>query len=274
MGKEEQFEVLKLKTHVLKVNIHCDGCKIKVKKLLHRIQGVFSVEVDVEKQKVTVQANVDSLTLIKKLTIAGKHAEAWPDDKPSNQAKNNSNNKQQKPGGGKKSKEQQGKQQQQQNKVQHKPLPSYSSDDEEDSDDEKEDNMRMLDKILKQGSNNHTAKKGGNGDANNNATMAAFQRMMNGNANVNGNVAGSGFGLQSQVPMPVNYHGQAHHLPAMARSHNMQQQQPQMMYLRSPQVAPYTGYYPSPYYYQSNQPYNDYVTHLFSDENTRGCVIM
>ncbi|XP_074568752.1 uncharacterized protein LOC141825262 [Curcuma longa] len=263
MGKEEQFEVLKLKTHVLKVNVHCDGCKIEVKKLLHRIQGVFSVEVDVEKQKVTVQANVDSSTLIEKLKRAGKHAEAWP-VKPSNQpAKNNSSNKQQNPGSNKKSK--------QQSKVQHKPLPSYSSDDEDSDDD-----MRMLDKILKQGSSHNAKKKGGNGDANNNATMEALQKMMNGNAN--GNVAPNGFGLQSQVPMPVpvNYHSQAHHLPAMARGHNMQQQQPppQMMYLRSPLVTPYTGYYPSPYYYQSNQPYNDCITHLFSDENTRGCVIM
>lgn len=267
MGKEEQFEVLKLKTHLLKVNIHCDGCKLRVKRLLHRIQGVLSVEVDVEKQKVTVQANVDSSTLIKKLRRAGKHAEVWP-DKPSNQAKNNGSNKQPKPGG----------RNEKQNKVPHKPLPPYSSDednldDKEDSDDS-EDDMLMLDKILKQGSNHNAKKKKGvNGHANNNATMAALQKMMNGNGNGNGNVARSGFGLQSQVPMPVNYHGQAHHLPAMARGHNMQQQQPQM-YLRSPQVAPYTGYYPSPYYYQINQPCNDYVTHLFSDENTRGCVIM
>lgn len=31
-----------LQTHILKVNIHCDGCRLKVKKLLHRIEGTLS----------------------------------------------------------------------------------------------------------------------------------------------------------------------------------------------------------------------------------------
>lgn len=33
------FLYLHLQTCVLKVNIHCDGCKHKVKKLLQRIEG-------------------------------------------------------------------------------------------------------------------------------------------------------------------------------------------------------------------------------------------
>ncbi|KAL6994586.1 hypothetical protein U1Q18_051780, partial [Sarracenia purpurea var. burkii] len=63
---------------VLKVHINCDGCKLKVKKLLRRIEGVYTVEIDTEQHKVTVTGTVDSDTLIKKLTRSGKHAELWP----------------------------------------------------------------------------------------------------------------------------------------------------------------------------------------------------
>ncbi|EPS71104.1 hypothetical protein M569_03655, partial [Genlisea aurea] len=77
MTREEEFKLLKIQTSVLRVNIHCDGCKQKVKKLLHKIEGVYQVNVDCEQQKVTVSGSVDSATLIKKLVRAGKHAELW-----------------------------------------------------------------------------------------------------------------------------------------------------------------------------------------------------
>ncbi|XP_073135635.1 heavy metal-associated isoprenylated plant protein 37 [Henckelia pumila] len=77
MTKDEDFKLLKIQTCVLKVNIHCDGCKHKVKKLLQKIEGVYKVMLDAEVQKVTVSGNVDSQVLIKKLVKAGKHAELW-----------------------------------------------------------------------------------------------------------------------------------------------------------------------------------------------------
>lgn len=40
--------------------------------------GVYSVDIDAEKQKVKVSGNVDSTTLINKLTKSGKYAELWP----------------------------------------------------------------------------------------------------------------------------------------------------------------------------------------------------
>ncbi|GKV42922.1 hypothetical protein SLEP1_g50277 [Rubroshorea leprosula] len=88
MTKEEDFKLLKLQTFVLKVSIHCDGCKQKVKKLLQRIEGVYQVNIDAEQQKVTVSGTVDSATLIKKLVRAGKHAELW--SQKSNQNQNQS----------------------------------------------------------------------------------------------------------------------------------------------------------------------------------------
>ncbi|XP_038876312.1 heavy metal-associated isoprenylated plant protein 37 [Benincasa hispida] len=89
MTKEEDFKLLKFQTCDLRVNIHCDGCRQKVKKLLQRIEGVFQVAIGAENQKVTVLGNVDSTTLINKLVRAGKHAELWsqkanPSQKPKN----------------------------------------------------------------------------------------------------------------------------------------------------------------------------------------------
>ncbi|KAF8392473.1 hypothetical protein HHK36_022815 [Tetracentron sinense] len=86
MSKEE---FLRIQTCVLKVNIHCDGCKQKVKKLLQKIEGVYTTTVDAEQGKVTVSGIVDPNTLIKKLGKAGKYAELWGAQKGSNKNLNN-----------------------------------------------------------------------------------------------------------------------------------------------------------------------------------------
>ncbi|KAM0001955.1 putative heavy metal-associated domain, HMA, heavy metal-associated domain superfamily [Helianthus debilis subsp. tardiflorus] len=72
------FFFLLKQTFSLKVNIHCDGCKHKVRKILKKIEGVYSVDIDSGQQKVNVSGNVDSNTLIKKLIKSGKYAEVWP----------------------------------------------------------------------------------------------------------------------------------------------------------------------------------------------------
>ncbi|XP_047313677.1 heavy metal-associated isoprenylated plant protein 36-like [Impatiens glandulifera] len=81
-GPEEVVEAigepLQYKTWFLKVSIHCEGCKRKVKRILNSIEGVYKVDVDTKQQKVVVTGNIDADTLIKKLVKAGKHAELWP----------------------------------------------------------------------------------------------------------------------------------------------------------------------------------------------------
>ncbi|KAL1192220.1 Heavy metal-associated isoprenylated plant protein 37 [Cardamine amara subsp. amara] len=77
MTKDEDFKLLKIQTFSLRVNIHCEGCNQKVKKLLQRIEGVCLVKIEAEHQKVTVSGSVDSAILISKLVKAGKHAELW-----------------------------------------------------------------------------------------------------------------------------------------------------------------------------------------------------
>ncbi|KAL9320297.1 hypothetical protein ACSQ67_012136 [Phaseolus vulgaris] len=70
-------DFLKIQTCVLKVNIDCDGCAQKVKKILQKIDGVYSVKVDAGEGKVVVAGDVDPEKVVKKLKMGGKHAEIW-----------------------------------------------------------------------------------------------------------------------------------------------------------------------------------------------------
>ncbi|XP_027165838.1 heavy metal-associated isoprenylated plant protein 35-like [Coffea eugenioides] len=77
--------LLQYQTWALKVSIHCQGCKTKVKKVLQSIEGVYAVAID-SQHKVTVTGNIDAQTLIRKLLKTGKHAELWP-EKPAGKDK-------------------------------------------------------------------------------------------------------------------------------------------------------------------------------------------
>ncbi|KAK7337427.1 hypothetical protein VNO77_18002 [Canavalia gladiata] len=85
-------ETLKYQTWVLKVLIHCDGCKKRVKKVLQGIDGVYTTEVDSWQNKVTVTGNVDAETLIKRLSRSGKLVELWP-EKPAEKKDNKKSGK-------------------------------------------------------------------------------------------------------------------------------------------------------------------------------------
>ncbi|KAK1417864.1 hypothetical protein QVD17_26998 [Tagetes erecta] len=78
--EEHNTPILTYKTWVLKVSIHCVGCKRKVKKVLQTIEGVYTIDIDSKLHKVTVVGNVEVDTLIKKLVKTGKHAEKWPEN--------------------------------------------------------------------------------------------------------------------------------------------------------------------------------------------------
>ncbi|KAL2229766.1 heavy metal-associated isoprenylated plant protein 35-like [Sesamum indicum] len=82
-AEEPSQPPLQYQTWVLKVSIHCQGCKRKVKKVLQSIEGVYTTNIDSQQQKVTVTGNIDAQTLIKKLVKTGKHAELWPEKPPS-----------------------------------------------------------------------------------------------------------------------------------------------------------------------------------------------
>ncbi|GMI79335.1 HEAVY METAL ASSOCIATED PROTEIN 10 [Hibiscus trionum] len=97
--EENQEPPLKYKVWVLKVSIHCEGCKRKVEKTLRNIEGVYEAYADLKQQKATVKANVyvNAETLIRKLVKKGRHAELWPEKsepKEKKQGKSKSKDKQ------------------------------------------------------------------------------------------------------------------------------------------------------------------------------------
>ncbi|KAG5044062.1 hypothetical protein AAZX31_03G192200 [Glycine max] len=99
-----QGETLKYQTWALKVLIHCDGCKRRVKKILQGIDGVYTTEVNSLLHKVTVTGNVDAETLIKRLSRSGRVVELWP-EKPPEKKDNKKSGKSNKGGAGDANKE-------------------------------------------------------------------------------------------------------------------------------------------------------------------------
>ncbi|ONK75509.1 uncharacterized protein A4U43_C03F17640 [Asparagus officinalis] len=71
--KKKQFQTVELK-----VRMDCDGCELKVKKVLSSMKGVKSVEINRKQQKVTVSGYVEPSKVLKKAKSTGKKAEIWP----------------------------------------------------------------------------------------------------------------------------------------------------------------------------------------------------
>ncbi|XP_077224140.1 heavy metal-associated isoprenylated plant protein 23-like [Tasmannia lanceolata] len=67
-----------LETVELKVRMDCEGCEHKVKKVLSRMEGVQSVDVNLKQQKVTVTGYVEANKVLKRVKATGKKAEIWP----------------------------------------------------------------------------------------------------------------------------------------------------------------------------------------------------
>lgn len=90
---EASHEAVNYKTLFLKVSIHCEGCKKKVRRVLQNIEGVSKVDIDSFQHKVAVTCSVDHNTLIRKLLKSGKQASVWPEAKKpdGNQTANTSN---------------------------------------------------------------------------------------------------------------------------------------------------------------------------------------
>ncbi|PWA38465.1 heavy metal-associated domain, HMA [Artemisia annua] len=68
-----------LQTWILRVYIHCEGCKKKVFKVLQSIDGVYKTVIDAKEHKATVTGTVSGETLVQKLQKSGKHAEILPE---------------------------------------------------------------------------------------------------------------------------------------------------------------------------------------------------
>ncbi|XP_051200212.1 copper transport protein ATX1 [Lolium perenne] len=61
----------------LKVGMSCQGCVGAVKRVLGKMEGVESFDVDIEQQKVTVKGNVTPDAVLQTVSKTGKKTEFW-----------------------------------------------------------------------------------------------------------------------------------------------------------------------------------------------------
>jgi copper chaperone len=62
---------------VLRVDMMCEGCAGAVKRVLGKVEGVESFDVDVATKKVTVRGTATAETLLEKVSKTGKATELW-----------------------------------------------------------------------------------------------------------------------------------------------------------------------------------------------------
>ncbi|KAI4384079.1 hypothetical protein MLD38_009846 [Melastoma candidum] len=64
-------------TVVLKVGMSCNGCVGAVKRVLGKMEGVESFDVNLEEQKVTVKGNVQPDAVLQTVAKTGKATSFW-----------------------------------------------------------------------------------------------------------------------------------------------------------------------------------------------------
>ncbi|WVZ23070.1 hypothetical protein V8G54_001614 [Vigna mungo] len=61
---------------VMRVAIHCQGCAVKVKKHLSKMEGVTSFSIDLESKRVTVMGHISPVAVLESISKV-KRAELW-----------------------------------------------------------------------------------------------------------------------------------------------------------------------------------------------------
>ncbi|KAH7547765.1 hypothetical protein ACOSP7_033009 [Xanthoceras sorbifolium] len=69
-------------TVVLKVGMSCQGCVGAVKRVLGKMEGVESFDINIEEQKVTVKGNVQPDAVLQTVSKTGKKTAFWEEEKP------------------------------------------------------------------------------------------------------------------------------------------------------------------------------------------------
>ncbi|KAM0946736.1 putative heavy metal-associated domain, HMA, heavy metal-associated domain superfamily [Dioscorea sansibarensis] len=64
-------------TVVLKVGMSCQGCVGAVKRVLTKMEGVESFDIDLKEQKVTVKGNVKPDAVLQTVSKTGKKTAFW-----------------------------------------------------------------------------------------------------------------------------------------------------------------------------------------------------
>lgn len=62
----------------MEVHMDCNGCEGKIHEALCNLQGVETIDIDMQKQKVTVSGYADQMTVLNAVRRTGKKAQFWP----------------------------------------------------------------------------------------------------------------------------------------------------------------------------------------------------
>ncbi|KAG6778863.1 heavy metal-associated isoprenylated plant protein 29 [Populus alba] len=62
----------------MKVYMDCAGCETKIRKAIHKLDGVDDIDIDIYMQKVTVMGWADQRKVLKAVRKTGRRAELWP----------------------------------------------------------------------------------------------------------------------------------------------------------------------------------------------------
>jgi len=62
---------------VLKVDMMCSGCTGAVERIIKKMDGVESYDINLEEKKVVVKGNLDPQTVKEKIAKTGKATEFW-----------------------------------------------------------------------------------------------------------------------------------------------------------------------------------------------------
>lgn len=66
-----------MQTVLLKVGMSCEGCVGAVKRVLTKMEGVESFDIDIKEQKVTVKGNVTPDAVLQTVSKTGKKTAFW-----------------------------------------------------------------------------------------------------------------------------------------------------------------------------------------------------
>ncbi|KAG7012944.1 Copper transport protein CCH [Cucurbita argyrosperma subsp. argyrosperma] len=67
-------------TTVLKVAMSCQGCVGAVRRVLGKLEGVETFDIDIDAQKVTVKGNVERDVVFQTVSKTGKKTAYWEDE--------------------------------------------------------------------------------------------------------------------------------------------------------------------------------------------------
>ncbi|KAL6337688.1 hypothetical protein AAG906_037281 [Vitis piasezkii] len=62
----------------LLVHMDCEGCEKRIRRAISKLSGVDHLDIDMDKQKVTVTGYVDQRQVLKVVRRTGRKAEFWP----------------------------------------------------------------------------------------------------------------------------------------------------------------------------------------------------